>query len=58
MLDDLGNIYFLSGSLFYLSHYNRNLYLAYTKYGLCPGCQDSQNWLSYYSTVVRYPGLS
>lgn len=57
MPDGLGNIYFLSWDLFYLSHHNRNLHLACTKHSLFPGCQDSQNWLSYLCTVVRYPGL-
>lgn len=31
MSDDLGNIYFLSWSLFYLSHHNGSLCMAYMK---------------------------
>lgn len=57
MPDDLGNIYFLSWSLFNLVNQNRNLSLAYTKHTVFPSCQELHNWLSYYSTVVRYPGL-
>lgn len=47
MPDDLGNIYFLPWGLFYLSHHDINLSLAYRKHSLFPGCQDSQNWHSY-----------
>lgn len=45
--DDSGSIYFLSWGLFYLSHHNRNLCLAYTKHS------HFLSWLSGFTELTQ-----